>query len=135
MTNQALNRVTLIGHLESDPLTIGKGLTHELIILTVVTQYSYYDHNGNHNIKHQRHKVVVKDYAAKEYIHMFLRKGDCVFIEGQLEYVRSLSGDNSNSITAEIVIMPSNGYLRRLGETAVTELIDEAVMEICCNDM
>ncbi len=135
MTAQTLNRVTLIGHLESDPLTIGKGTSHELVIFTVVTRDTYCDSDGELNIKHRRHKVVVRDYAAKEYIHMFLHKGDCVFVEGQLEYVRNSLGNNSNSITTEIAIMPSQGYLRRLGETPVTELEEGPEMAACCNDI
>ncbi|MEN8237028.1 MAG: hypothetical protein ABFQ95_05750, partial [Pseudomonadota bacterium] len=79
-------------------------------------------------IRCRRHTVTVTDFMAREYIDLHLKKRDGVFIEGQLEYVRYGSCHQcphskcSHTISAEIVITPFRGNIRRLDEAPVPKL-------------
>ncbi|MEN8237211.1 MAG: hypothetical protein ABFQ95_06700 [Pseudomonadota bacterium] len=88
--------------------------THAQTILSVVTRDFSEEPIGNTYILSRWHTVVVKDFMAREYIDLHLKKRDGVFIEVQLEYV--------HHGIAEIVISPSCGHIRRLGEAPIQEL-------------
>ncbi len=116
MAKAYLNRVTLIGYIGSDPKTIAENSIHEQITLNVITR----DQVGSHAPYNRRwqHRVVLMDYFARQYAHLFLNKGDSVIVEGQLIYLsddyQSCCGNN-----AEIIITSDQGYLRRLEEPPV----------------
>ncbi|MEN8236440.1 MAG: hypothetical protein ABFQ95_02670 [Pseudomonadota bacterium] len=115
----SINRVTLVGYLDDHPYTLGDKTTHAQTILRVTTRDFSEEPIGNNCILHRRHTVVVTDFMAREYIDLHLKKRDGVFVEGQLDYV--------HYGVIEIVITPSYGHIRRLGEPRVTELEQEFV--------
>ena len=128
----ALNRVSLIGHIDADPQTIAKGTTCELVTFDIVTRDSCHDFADQYVVSCQLHKVVITDFSAIQYTHMFLGKGDSVFVEGQLQYIDSTSGTNEKIIRTEIVISPTQGCLRRLGEAPVTEFTEFPAANAFC---
>jgi single-strand DNA-binding protein len=79
----SLNRVTIIGHLGQDPelryLTIGQAVGR----LSVATDESYTDKEGNRQERTEWHQVVVFGKVA-ETCGKYLAKGRQIYVEGRL---------------------------------------------------
>ncbi len=123
MPKTAINRVTLVGYLDSDPQTVAENSEYEQITLDVVTRDAIDDQTVRPHIR-WKHRVIVLDYFTRQYVHLFLSKGDGVFVEGKLVYISGGRGSNSsnfNGNNAEIIITSDQGALRRLEEPAVKE--------------
>lgn len=80
-----MNKVTLHGRLSKDVdyRTTGEGL--QITKLTVVTDESYKDRNGNKVDKAEFHNVVFMG-AKAEVINKYFKKGDGIIVEGKLTH-------------------------------------------------
>ena len=97
-----LNKVQIIGRLGQNPevSTVSNGQT--MVKLSVATDESYKDSEGNKVDKVEWHKVVVfgrpADFAAD-----YLGKGRLVFVEGKLQTRQWQDDQGQNRYTTEIV--------------------------------
>jgi single-strand DNA-binding protein len=80
----SLNKVMLIGNLGKDPetRTLQSGMT--VTTITVATNESYTDRNGNKVDQTEWHNVELWDNLSK-IASQYLRKGSPVFIEGKIK--------------------------------------------------
>ena len=80
----SLNKVMLIGNLGKDPetRTLQSGIT--VTTITVATNESYTDRNGNKVDQTEWHNVELWDNLSK-IASQYLRKGSPVFIEGKIK--------------------------------------------------
>jgi single-strand DNA-binding protein len=119
-----LNRTTLIGYLAADAeVKSAKG--NDFVIFTVATNNRWKDDAGNRQTKTQWHNIVVwkgrgpVTYAAE------LKKGDRVYLEGELQY-----GSYDKTVGEETVRIPtaqiSVTNIERLTQRAADESSDAA---------
>lgn len=96
----SLNKVMLIGHLGKEP-DIREGQSTRVGNMSVATDESYTDRDGNKISKTEWHRVVVYGKQA-EHCQKFLRKGSLVFIEGSLQTRKWTDQNNVDRWTTEI---------------------------------
>lgn len=119
-----LNRTTLIGYLAADAeLKSAKG--NDFVTFTVATNNRWRDDAGNRQTKTQWHNIVVwkgrgpVNYAAE------LKKGDRVYLEGELQYAsyeKTVGEETVKIPTAQI----SATAIERLTQRAAEESSDAA---------
>jgi single-strand DNA-binding protein len=103
--SRSLNKVTLIGNLGADPevRTVANGGKVATISLATSRKWKK---DGENQEKTEWHRVVLWDNAkgAKlaDLAESYMKKGDKVYIEGQIEY-RSWEKDGVTKYTTEIV--------------------------------
>lgn len=101
-----LNKVTLIGRLGRDPEFKYTSSGSAIVILSVATNESWIDNNGQKQNKTEWHKVVVWGKRA-ETCNQYLSKGSMVCIEGKIRtdmYEKDGEKRYSTSIIAMNVI-------------------------------
>jgi single-strand DNA-binding protein len=114
-----LNRTTLIGYLAADAeLKSAKG--NDFVTFTVATNNRWKDDAGNRQTKTQWHNIVVwkgrgpVGYAAE------LKKGDRVYLEGELQYA-----SYEKTVGEETVKIPT----AQISATAIERLTQRAADE------
>lgn len=107
MSNRSLNKVMLLGNLAAEPEY--KILNNSTAVATVsmATNESYKDAQGNTQDKTEWHKLVFWSKLA-DVVHQYLHKGSQVYVEGKLR---------TRDYTDQ------NGQKRYVTEIQVTELI------------
>jgi single-strand DNA-binding protein len=81
-----LNKIILIGRLgqEAEIKTLPSG--NSVCNLSIVTESSWKDKNGERQTKSEWHKVVTFDQNMINYCQSFVGVGDSLYIEGRLTY-------------------------------------------------
>jgi len=99
---RSLNKVMLIGNLGADPevRTISSGT--KVAEFSVATSRQWNDKSGQQQEKTEWHRVVVWGYSSDKdglagVAERFLKKGDRVYIEGQIEYRSYEAKDGSGT--------------------------------------
>jgi single-strand DNA-binding protein len=100
--SRSLNKVMLIGNLGADPevRTISSGT--KVAEFSVATSRQWNDRNGQQQEKTEWHRVVLWGYSPDKdglagVAERFLKKGDRVYIEGQIEYRSYEAKDGSGT--------------------------------------
>ncbi len=100
------NKVTLIGRLGKDPEIRSLDENTKVARITLATNESYKDRNGEWQDRTEWHNVVVWR-AAAERVERQLRKGMLTFVEGKIGYRKYTDKDGierySTDVTAYIV--------------------------------
>jgi single-strand DNA-binding protein len=98
---RSLNKAILIGNLGADPevRTIQSGT--KVAEFSVATSRQWTDRNGQQQEKTEWHRIVAWGYSADKdglagVAERFLKKGDRVYVEGQIEY-RSYDDKEGNT--------------------------------------
>lgn len=92
--SRCLNKATLIGYLGTDPeirtTTSGSRVVH----ISLATTRRWNDREGQAQEKTQWHRIVVWDSVPGTFafVEKYLRKGDRVYVEGEIDY-RSYEDD------------------------------------------
>ncbi|HNZ86474.1 MAG TPA: single-stranded DNA-binding protein [bacterium] len=89
-----LNKATIIGRLTADPESRTTPNGQTVVTLTVATNFSWTDANGQKQEKAEFHNVVAWRKLA-EIIAQYLKKGSRVYMEGRLQ-TRSWEDQNGN---------------------------------------
>ena len=101
--SRCLNKATLIGNLGADPeiRTIPSGA--RVATFSLATSHRWNDRNGKACERRQWHRIVVWDSlpATFAFVETYLRKGDRVYVEGEIEY-RSFEDKGVTRWTTEI---------------------------------
>jgi single-strand DNA-binding protein len=96
--SRCLNKATLLGHLGADPeiRTIPGGA--RVAQLSLATTRRWNDGDGQSREKTQWHRIVVWDSlpATFGFVEKYLRKGDRVYVEGEIDY-RSYEDNDGNT--------------------------------------
>jgi single-strand DNA-binding protein len=109
-----LNRVTLIGNLGQDPEIKSTQSGNRFANISIATTEKWKDKNsGEQKERTQWHRIVVwNEYCVK--IAENLKKGNQVYVEGQLE-TRSWETQNGEKRYAtEVVLRPFTGNLHKV---------------------
>jgi len=98
----SLNRVTLIGHVGSDPEVKYTGQDNRAVCnFSVATNEKWKDKNGKKNEHTEWHRVTCWG-ALAENVGKYLSKGGQVFVEGKIK-TRSYEKDGQKRYSTEIV--------------------------------
>jgi single-strand DNA-binding protein len=96
--SRCLNKATLIGYLGTDPeiRTVTNGA--RVVQFSLGTTRRWNDRDGKPREKTQWHRVLVWDTlpAAFGFVETYLRKGDRVYVEGEIDY-RSYETDSGDT--------------------------------------
>jgi single-strand DNA-binding protein len=98
---RSLNKAIIIGNLGADPevRTVSSGT--KVAEFSVATSRQWTDRNGQQQDKTEWHRIIAWGYSAEKeglagVAERFLKKGDRVYIEGQIEY-RSYEDKEGNT--------------------------------------
>jgi single-strand DNA-binding protein len=104
--SRSVNKAIIIGNLGADPdvRTIGSGA--RVANLSVATSRRWTDRNGQQQEKTEWHRIVCWDNERgpklADVAERFLKKGDSVYVEGEIEYRSYEDKDGVTKYTTEI---------------------------------
>jgi single-strand DNA-binding protein len=98
---RSLNRVQLIGNLGADPELRTTPGGSRVATLSVATNRSWTDRQGQTQEKTEWHRVICWDRLA-EICEQYLKRGDRVYVEGSVEYRQWEGQDGQTRYTTEI---------------------------------
>lgn len=105
-----VNKVMLVGRLGADPEK--RGGESGPVVCRVATSESWRDKKtGDRQERTQWHPVVVWHEQSQKFLLDYVKKGDLVYVEGQLE-TREWEKDGEKRYTTEVVIRPFSGSVQ-----------------------
>jgi single-strand DNA-binding protein len=93
--SRSLNKATLIGNLGSDPDIRTTGSGTKVAEFSVATSRRWNDRNGQQQEKTEWHRIVAWA-ALADIAEQYLKKGDRVYVEGEIQY-RSYEDKDGNT--------------------------------------
>lgn len=106
-----MNKVMLVGRLGADPEI--KGRDSQFVNLRVATSESWKDkHTGERQERTQWHTVVVFNEPTAKFLVEYAKKGDQVYVEGQLETRKWERGANDTVFITEVVVKQYGGSVQ-----------------------
>lgn len=114
MASRGLNKVMLIGHLGGDPELKYTPGGQAVATFSVATNEVYKDKDGNQQERTDWHRIVVWNKLA-EIAGEYLKKGQQVYVEGQLRSRSWQDKDGNKRYVTEVVAQAFN-MLGRKGE-------------------
>jgi single-strand DNA-binding protein len=103
--SRSLNKVTLIGNLGAEPEVRSTSNGGKVATLSLATGRQWTDAKGEKQEKTQWHRVVLwnnKGASLADVAEKFCKKGDKVYIEGEIEYRSWQDKDGQTKYTTEI---------------------------------
>lgn len=105
------NFVTLVGRLGADPDVKETIKGDNFASLSLATNERYKAKDGDYKEKTQWHKVIVFNPQVASSLQKFMKKGDTVIVQGQLEY-RSYEADGTTKYVTEVVVPRFSGKVQ-----------------------
>lgn len=108
----SINKVILIGNLGKDPEMRNTHAGAPIANLRIATSESWRDKNtGERQEKTEWHSVVVFNEVAAKYAGQYLKKGDKVYVEGQLQTRKWQDQQGNDRYSTEVVVNRFRGEL------------------------
>ena len=123
----SVNKVTLIGNLGRDPEVRAMQNGDKIVQLSVATSDRWKDKNsGEQRERTEWHRVVIFNDALGKIAEQYLKKGNTVYIEGQLQ-TRKWTDQQSgqDKYTTEVVLQRYRGELTLLGSRSENQLSND----------
>lgn len=112
----SLNKVQLIGHLGKDPETRTFQDGSKVVNLRVATSETWRDRNsGEQRERTEWHSVAVYNEALQKVAEQYMRKGELVYVEGQLETRKWQDQSGQDRYTTEVTVRSFRSALEMLG--------------------
>lgn len=105
----SLNKITLIGHLGSDPTQSGRGP----VKFSLATSKTW-NRDGERQEKTQWHRIVIWNEHVQKFVLEYLKKGDLAYVEGEMEYRVWDKDDGEKVNLAEVCVNPYTGVVQSL---------------------
>ena len=113
MSFNHMNRVTLIGNLGQDPEVRTTNNGKQMVSLSLATSESWKDKSsGERKNVTEWHRVVVWNEHLVKTVTDYCKKGDTVFVEGQLKTRKWTDQSGNDKYTTEIVLQGFNCTLK-----------------------
>ena len=113
-----MNKAILLGRLGRDPEFRTAG-DKEVASMSLATEETYKDKNGERQKKTQWHRLTC--WISIPFIRDYLHSGDCILVEGKIEY-REWEDKNGNKKTStEINVTDIKGLVTGNTETQSTQ--------------
>lgn len=111
-----LNKVTIIGRLGKDPEIRQTQSGQSIASMSVATEDTWRDkQSGERKSRTEWHRVVVFNEKLSEIVEKYIRKGDLVYLEGQLATRKWTDQSGADRYTTEVVLPRFGGLVKMLG--------------------
>ena len=112
----SVNKVMLIGNLGRDPEVRTFANGGKVVNLRLATSENWKDRNtGEKKERTEWHSVAIFNEPLGRIAEQYLRKGNTVYIEGQLETRKWQDQNGNDRYSTEVVVRPFSGNLTLLG--------------------
>ena len=130
MASNGLNKVMLIGNLGKDPELRYTGSGDAVANFSIATGESWKDKEGNKQEKTEWHRCVVwnsgRGTGLADVVEKYVRKGEKVYVEGEIEYRQWQDKDGQTRYTTEIKVKELMLLGGRPGGTGMGDDMDGA---------
>ncbi len=99
--SRSLNKATIIGNLGSDPEIRTTGTGSKVASFSVATSRSWSGKDGQQQEKTEWHRIVAWAKLA-DVVERYLKKGDRVYVEGEIQYRSYEDKDGVTKYSTEI---------------------------------
>ena len=123
----SVNKVTLVGNLGRDPEVRAMQNGDKIVQLSVATSDRWKDKNsGEQRERTEWHRVVIFNDALGKIAEQYLKKGNTVYLEGQLQ-TRKWTDQQSGQerYTTEVVLQRYRGELTLLGSRSENQISND----------
>ena len=123
----SVNKVTLVGNLGRDPEIRAMQNGDKIVQLSVATSDRWKDKNtGEQRERTEWHRVVIFNDALGKIAEQYLKKGNTVYLEGQLQ-TRKWTDQQSGQekYTTEVVLQRYRGELTLLGSRSENQITND----------
>jgi single-strand DNA-binding protein len=111
----SVNKVILIGNLGRDPEIRTMQNGGKVAQLSLATSESWRDRNtGERQERTEWHRVVIFDERLVDVVEKYLKKGQKVYVEGQLQTRKWTDNQGQERYTTEVVLQRFRGELTML---------------------
>jgi single-strand DNA-binding protein len=111
----SVNKVILVGNLGRDPEIRTMQSGGKVAQLSLATSESWRDKNsGERQEKTEWHRVVIFDDRLVDVVEKYLKKGQKVYVEGQLQTRKWTDNQGQERYTTEVVLQRFRGELTML---------------------
>lgn len=104
--SRSLNKAMLIGNVGSDPEIRTVGTGGKVAQFSLATSRSWNDQSGNKQEKTEWHRCVVwnnsRGTGLADIVERYVKKGEKLYVEGEIEYRQWQDKDNQTRYTTEI---------------------------------
>ena len=112
----SVNKVILIGNLGRDPEVRTFANGGKVVNLRLATSENWKDKNtGERKERTEWHSVAIFNEPLGRIAEQYLKKGNTVYIEGQLETRKWQDQNGNDRYSTEVVVRPFTGNLTLLG--------------------
>lgn len=105
------NFITLVGRLGADPDVKETTKGDSYASLSLATNERYKAKDGDYKEKTQWHKVMVFNPQVASSLSKYMKKGDTIIVQGQVEY-RSYENDGITKYVTEVVVPRFSGKVQ-----------------------
>lgn len=110
----SVNKVIILGNVCADPESRSFQNGGEVVNLTVATNETWKDRDGNRQERTEFHRVVIFNEHAAKVAKQYLRKGSKVYLEGQLQTRKWQDNNGQDKYSTEVVLQKFKGELTLL---------------------
>lgn len=115
-----VNRAIVVGFVGQDP-EIKQNGDRKMAIFSLATTERWRDKQSGEKKEHTDwHRVVVFNDAIAKVVEQYVKKGACVFIEGQMKTRKWTDKDGIDRYTTEVVLGPFNSSMKMLDKSPST---------------
>jgi single-strand DNA-binding protein len=112
----SVNKVILVGNLGKDPEVRHTQDGKAIVNLSIATSENWRDKaTGERKEKTEWHRVVIFNEALAKVAEQYLKKGQTVYIEGQLQTRKWTDKDGVEKYSTEVVLQNYRGELTMIG--------------------
>lgn len=113
----SVNKAILVGNLAKDPEGRGGQDGAKIVNLTLATSESWKDRaSGETKERTEWHRVVIFNDRLGELVERYAKKGDKLYVEGQLQTRKWTDKEGQERYSTEIVVGRFNGSITFLSE-------------------
>ena len=125
----SLNKVLLIGRLGNDPevkqMSNGKNVAR----LSIATSETWKDKNtGEKKEKTEWHRVVIFNEGLVNVVQQYLKKGEQVYIEGQIQTTKYTDNNGQEKYSTQVILQGYNSTLTMLGSSGGVGRSDDSAI-------
>ncbi len=112
----SVNKVILVGNLGKDPEVRHTQDGKSIVNLSIATSENWRDKSsGERKEKTEWHRVVIFNEGLAKVAEQYLKKGQTVYIEGQLQTRKWTDKDGIEKYSTEVVLQNFRGELHMIG--------------------
>ena len=112
----SLNKVMLIGNVGADPIIRQTQDGKKIATLSLATTDSWKDKaTGEKRDKTEWHRIVIFNEGLSGVVENYVKKGQQLFIEGQLQTQKYTDANGIEKYTTQVILQNYNGTLTMIG--------------------